>query len=251
VASSVGRGPGMMNRLHPSRAAKRGIDILVSALGLVLLSPVIVVVALAIRVSLGWPVLFRQVRPGYLGKPFEVVKFRTMTNLPLLPPGGTTDADSPGVARLESDRRRTTRIGRLLRRTSLDEIPQLWNILRGDMSLVGPRPLLVEYLPHYTPEEARRHDMHPGLTGWAQVHGRTNVPMNERFLLDVWYVDHWSMRLDLRIMLATARRFAIAEGAGSSCATDPFFERLRVPPVPAAGDPEAVSPPAGREGTAS
>lgn len=238
----------MMDGGRPSRAVMRGRDILVSALGILVLSPVIAAVALAIRLSMGSPVLFRQERTGYLGQPFELVKFRTMRNLPPTPGAGQADTGLPGAARLESDLARTSRVGRFLRRTSLDEIPQLWNILRGEMSLVGPRPLLVSYLPHYTPEEVRRHLVRPGLTGWAQIQGRRNVPMHERFLLDVWYVDHWSLGLDLQILLATARRIATADGAAPSKAPDPFFERLRGTPVPAACDPEALSSPAGSEG---
>lgn len=227
------------------RAAKRSIDIGVSGFALLVLSPLVAVVAIAIRVSMGPPVLFRQARAGRDGRPFEMVKFRTMTTVPV--PGGSWDADTSITTRLASDVRRTTPVGAVLRRTSLDEIPQLWNILRGDMSLVGPRPLLVEYLPHYTLEEARRHEIRPGLTGWAQVHGRTNVPMHERFLMDVWYIDNWSLRLDLEILLATARRAATTGTEGSSCATDPFFDRLRREPGHAAcpRDPAASLPASG------
>lgn len=173
-------------------------DIGVASAGLVVLAPLMAAVALAIRIQMGRPVLFRQARPGYRGKPFELAKFRTMT--------AATDGQQ-----FPSDRR-ITRLGLLLRRASLDELPQLWNILKGDMSLVGPRPLLMEYLPDYTLEEARRHDVKPGLTGWAQVHGRQVLDFNERFKLDVWYVDHWSLWLDLRILALTARR--VRSGAG-------------------------------------
>ena len=173
-------------------------DIGVASAGLLVLAPLMALVALGIRIKMGRPVLFRQVRPGYRGKPFELVKFRTM-------------AAAADGQQFPADRR-ITRLGLLLRRASLDELPQLWNILKGDMSLVGPRPLLMEYLPEYTPEEARRHDVKPGLTGWAQVHGRQVLDFNERFALDVWYVDHWSLWLDLRILALTAKR--VRSGAG-------------------------------------
>ena len=139
----------------------------------------------AVRVCLGRPVFFRQPRPGLHGRPFALVKFRTMR-------AGTG-----------SDAERLTRFGRFLRTTSLDELPELWNVLRGDMSLVGPRPLLMQYLERYTPEQARRHEMKPGITGWAQVNGRNALTWDERFALDVWYVDHWSLALDLRILART------------------------------------------------
>jgi sugar transferase EpsL len=181
-----------------SRGVKRAIDIGIASAGLVVLAPLMALVALGIRTQMGRPVVFRQMRPGYRGEPFALVKFRTMTEAV---EGQPLPAD-----------RRLTRLGLLLRRASLDELPQLWNILKGDMSLVGPRPLLMEYLPHYTPEEARRHDAKPGLTGWAQVHGRQVLDFEDRFMLDVWYVDHWSLWLDLKILAMTARR--VGSGAG-------------------------------------
>lgn len=169
-------------------------DLGISALVLVLVAPVMIGIALAIRLRMGWPVLFRQERPGRHGEPFELIKFRTMTTA--RGPEGTPMPDDE----------RITRLGRLLRRLSLDELPELVNVLKGEMSLVGPRPLLVEYLPLYTAEQARRHEVRPGITGWAQVHGRRHLPMAERFVLDVWYVDHHTLALDLHILLLTVRR---------------------------------------------
>ncbi len=201
------------------RFAKRAIDLAVSTAGLILLAPLLIGLALAIRLTMGSPVLFRQVRPGYRAKPFELVKFRTMHALPQ-----ATATPTPGPALHSSDVQRLAPLGRLLRQTSLDELPQLWNIARGDMSLVGPRPLFTEYLSRYTPVEARRHDVRPGLTGWAQVNGRGGIPMRERFALDVWYVDHWSIVLDIRILALTARRFVVRDQKALSCAVDPWFD---------------------------
>jgi sugar transferase EpsL len=184
-----------------SRALKRCIDVYLAGLALVLASPVLLVVAVAIRVTMGTPVLFRQLRPGYRGRPFHILKFRTMR-----------DATGPDGLPL-ADTERLTRLGDLLRRTGMDELPELINVLRGDMSIVGPRPLLMEYLDVYTPEEARRHDVLPGITGWAQIHGRRSVDMPERLAFDVWYVDHWSNELDLRIMARTIG--TLLGGAGS------------------------------------
>jgi sugar transferase EpsL len=176
-----------------NKRAKRMLDIAVASAGLILTLPVLAIVALAVRVSMGSPVLFRQLRPGLRAQPFEVIKFRTMT-------------DARGSdGKLLPQRERLTRLGHFLRRTSLDELPQLWTILKGDMSLVGPRPLLMGYLERYTPEQSRRHEVTPGLTGWAQVHGRQLLDFDERFELDVWYVDHWSLSLDARILALTAR----------------------------------------------
>lgn len=169
-------------------AGKRGIDLVCAAIGLMLLSPVMLAVWLVVRVTLGSPALFRQERPGQGGTPFVLVKFRTM-----LASGGKESTDAE----------RLTRLGRFLRATSLDELPELWNVLRGEMSLVGPRPLLMEYLPLYSAEQARRHEVRPGITGWAQVHGRNAVEWRERLALDVWYVDHHSLGLDLRILWRT------------------------------------------------
>lgn len=170
---------------------KRLFDILVSASLLALLLPVLAVLAAAIRIKLGSPVLFRQIRPGKDARPFEMLKFRTMTN-----------ARGPDGALLSSQER-VVPFGRRLRSTSLDELPELWNVLKGDMSLVGPRPLLMDYLPLYTAEQARRHDVRPGLTGWAQVNGRNALSWEDKFRLDVWYVDNRSFRLDLTILLKT------------------------------------------------
>ncbi|HKU60778.1 MAG TPA: sugar transferase [Gemmatimonadales bacterium] len=176
---------------------KRLLDLALAAAGLLLLSPVLLVLAVAVRLALGSPVLFRQARPGLHGRPFTLYKFRSLL-------------DDPTGAR--SDRERLTRFGAILRQTSLDELPELWNVLRGDMSLVGPRPLLMEYLPLYTPEQARRHEVRPGLTGWAQVNGRNAISWEEKFRLDVWYVEHRTLWLDLRILGLTLRRVITGEG---------------------------------------
>ena len=172
-------------------AVKRVIDVVGAIFGLVLLGPVLVATALAILVTQGRPIFFRQQRPGWHGELFTIVKFRTMRS------------PRPGEVWYASDPQRVTRVGRFLRATSLDELPELWNVLRGEMSLVGPRPLLVEFLGHYTPEEARRHEMRPGITGWAAVHGRRASRFEDRFKYDVWYVDHWSLGLDARIIART------------------------------------------------
>lgn len=168
---------------------KRMIDILGSLAALLVLLPVILLVAAAIRWRMGAPVLFRQLRPGLHGQPFEMIKFRTMLN--------ATDAQGRPLP----DAERLTALGRFLRAASLDELPELWNVLKGDMSLVGPRPLLMEYLELYSPEQARRHEVKPGITGWAQVNGRNAISWEEKFMHDVWYVDNRSLRLDLKILL--------------------------------------------------
>lgn len=174
-----------------SLTVKRLIDIWLAAAGLIVLSPLLVLVAIAIRVTMGSPVFYRQVRPGLHGRPFTIVKFRSMG----------PELDQNGHRRPVN--KRVTRLGSQLRRASIDELPELWNVLVGDMSLVGPRPLLMEYLPRYTLEQNRRHLVRPGLTGLAQVKGRHLVTWEERFASDVWYVDHRSLTLDLRILLAT------------------------------------------------
>jgi lipopolysaccharide/colanic/teichoic acid biosynthesis glycosyltransferase len=174
--------------------SKRIFDILVVILSLAILSPVILLTAVLVRVFLGSPILFRQQRPGHKGNPFTIYKFRTMRDR--FAPDGSLLPDSE----------RLTPLGRILRSLSLDELPELFNILRGDMSIVGPRPLLMEYLPLYSDEQARRHDVLPGLTGWAQINGRNAVDWPMRFALDVWYVDHWSFWLDVKIIFATAWR---------------------------------------------
>jgi sugar transferase EpsL len=178
---------------------KRTFDVCAALVLLVVLSPLLLGTAAAVRLMLGSPVLFRQVRPGLHQRPFVLYKFRSMRDLP---------AGSPPVP----DAERLTRFGRLLRSTSLDELPELINVVRGDMSLVGPRPLLMEYLPLYSPEQARRHEMRPGVTGWAQVNGRNAVSWEERFRLDTWYVDHHSFLLDLKILLRTVKKVLIREG---------------------------------------
>ncbi|HET6403730.1 MAG TPA: sugar transferase [Candidatus Thermoplasmatota archaeon] len=196
--------------------AKRLFDIVTSLALLVLALPVMLVVALLVRWRLGSPVLFRQTRAGLRGRPFELLKFRTMT-----------DARGPDGA-LRSDEARLTRFGRFLRGTTLDELPELWNVLRGDMSLVGPRPLYVHYIPRYTAFQSRRLEVRPGLTGWAVVHGRNALGWEDRFRLDVWYVDHRSFALDLKILWRTAllvfsRKGVSAEGH----ATMPEFTGAR------------------------
>jgi sugar transferase EpsL len=172
-------------------AVKRGFDVVGAGAALVVLSPLLAVLAVLVRLRMGAPVLFRQPRPGLHGQIFEILKFRTMTDA----------RDAWGELLPDADR--LTGFGRFLRRSSLDELPELVNVLRGEMSLVGPRPLRVEYLPLYSPEQARRHDVRPGITGWAQVNGRNAVSWSEKFELDVWYVDHRSLRLDLKILWAT------------------------------------------------
>ena len=181
--------------MNPLRSpAKRAIDVCGATAALAIFAPVLVLIALAIWRSLGRPVLFRQLRAGLYGRPFELLKFRTMTDA----------RDAAGE--LRPDGERLTRLGSWLRASSLDELPQLVNVLCGDMSLVGPRPLLLDYLGHYSPEQARRHDVRPGITGWASVHGRNAMSWERRFALDVWYVDHWSLRLDFKILLMTVSR---------------------------------------------
>jgi lipopolysaccharide/colanic/teichoic acid biosynthesis glycosyltransferase len=174
-----------------SLAAKRVFDVFLATAALIVLSPLLVAIAVVVRIFLGAPALFRQVRPGYKARSFTCLKFRTMTD----------KRDAEG--QLLSDAERLTPLGQFLRSTSLDELPELINVIRGEMSLVGPRPLLMEYLAHYTPEQARRHDVRPGITGWAQVNGRQDIPFSKRFKLDVWYVDHQDLKLDLKILLAT------------------------------------------------
>lgn len=192
---------------------KRAGDVVVSATLLVLLAPLLALIAIAVRVSLGAPVLFRQQRPGLGGRPFTLYKFRTMR-------GG----ELAGVDAVATDADRLTRFGRLLRASSLDELPELVNVLRGEMSLVGPRPLLMEYLGRYNETQARRHEVRPGITGWAQVNGRNAVDWEDRFAMDVHYVDHRSFALDMRVLFMTvatvlSRRGVSAEG---SATVEPF-----------------------------
>jgi sugar transferase EpsL len=195
----VGSGP------H-ARRVKRWLDILLASAGLVLLSPVLLGTALVIRMKMGQPIFFRQVRPGLHAQPITVLKFRTMARV---------DTSGSAAATREPQ---ITRLGAFLRRTSIDEVPQLWNVLRGDMSIVGPRPLLMEWLPAYTERQARRHDVRPGLTGWAQVNGRNDIPYSRRIELDVWYVEHWSIWLDLWILVRTP--FAVLSMRGSRAVED-------------------------------
>jgi lipopolysaccharide/colanic/teichoic acid biosynthesis glycosyltransferase len=171
--------------------SKRLFDIFSAGLALILLSPVMAVVALLVRIKLGSPVIFGQKRPGYKTELFTIYKFRTMLD--------TRDA----AGKLLPDADRLPHFGRVLRSTSLDELPELWNVLKGEMSWVGPRPLLIAYLDRYSPEQNRRHDVLPGVTGWAQVNGRNAISWSEKFKLDVWYVDHWSFWLDLKILFMT------------------------------------------------
>lgn len=180
--------------------AKRAFDVFVSGFALLLLALPLVLLAFVVLYKLGSPVLFSQVRPGLNGKAFRMIKFRTMTD----------GRDSNGE--LLPDAERMTPFGCWLRATSLDELPELWNVLSGDMSLVGPRPLLVEYLPLYTPEQARRHDVRPGVTGWAQVNGRNAISWDDKFALDVWYVDHRSLWLDIKILGLTVRKVLVRDG---------------------------------------
>jgi lipopolysaccharide/colanic/teichoic acid biosynthesis glycosyltransferase len=182
------------------RRIKRGIDFTFGVIGLIVSAPVMLVVAILIRSVMGKPVLYRQERPGLHGKSFECLKFRTMSE--------TRD----GTGELLRDQDRIMPLGAWLRRTSLDELPQFWNVVRGDLSFIGPRPLLKEYLPYYTPEERRRHCVRPGLTGWAQIHGRNHLNVDDRLKMDVWYVDQLSWNLDLRILLATIRVVFSAKG---------------------------------------
>jgi len=179
---------------------KRIFDLITASVGLILLSPFILLTALFVAIFLGTPILFRQKRPGYKGQPFYINKFRTMTDA----------SDSAG--NLLPDSQRLTRLGRFLRALSLDELPEIFNILRGEMSVVGPRPLLMEYLERYSPEQMRRHDTYPGLTGWAQVNGRNAITWQDKFALDVWYVDHWSFWLDIKIILLTVWKVVKREG---------------------------------------
>jgi len=196
---------------------KRSLDIVAAVVGLVVLSPLIASLALLIRQQMGSPVLFRQRRPGIHGQPFKMIKFRTMRD----------SVDKNG--RLLPDSERLTPLGRWLRTTSLDELPELWNVLKGEMSLVGPRPLLMEYLPLYTAEQARRHEVRPGITGWAQVNGRNALSWEEKFALDVWYVDKQSLWLDLKIIGMTIWKVLRREGiAASGEATMPRFTGSQV-----------------------
>ena len=179
---------------------KQWLDFFAALLGLILLAPLILAIAIAISMSMGRPIIFTQLRPGQQGRIFKFYKFRTMTH----------ECDANG--NLLPDEKRLTRLGQFLRQTSLDELPQLWNILKGDMSFVGPRPLLVQYLDRYTPRQARRHEVKPGITGWAQINGRNSICWEDKFNFDVWYVEHWSLKLDLTILLLTGLKVLKREG---------------------------------------
>ena len=197
---------------------KRVFDLVVTSFGLILLLPVLCFVAWQVRRKMGSPVFFRQTRPGLEGRPFKMIKFRTMTN-----ERGLDGQLLPDAVRL-------TRFGCFLRTTSLDELPELWNVLKGEMSLVGPRPLLVEYLPLYTPEQARRHEVRPGITGWAQVNGRNAISWEEKFKLDVWYVDNQSLWLDLKILWLTIKKVSVRDGiSAQGDATMPKFTGSQKP----------------------
>lgn len=191
---------------------KRVFDITAALVALLLLASLLALVAWQIRRKLGSPVLFRQIRPGLRGRPFEMVKFRTMRD--------AVDANGQPLP----DDQRLTPFGSWLRSTSLDELPELWNVLKGEMSLVGPRPLLMEYLPLYTPEQARRHEVRPGVTGWAQINGRNALSWEDKFKLDVWYVDNQSLWLDLKILLLTVKKVFARDGISAAGeATMPKF----------------------------
>ena len=183
---------------------KRFLDLILSLLGFSLLGLPLLVLTCLVRSRLGSPVFFRQWRPGMHGKPFEMVKFRTMT-----------DERGPD-GELLPDAMRLTPFGRFLRASSLDELPELWNVVKGEMSLVGPRPLLMEYLPLYSPEQARRHEVRPGVTGWAQVNGRNALNWEEKFQLDLWYIDNQSLWLDMRILCLTLRKVLVREGISAA-----------------------------------
>lgn len=183
---------------------KRAFDIAASTSALVVLSPVLAITAYKVKKELGSPVLFRQVRPGLHGKPFEMVKFRTMKD--------ATDKEGNALPNSE----RLTEFGKKLRASSLDELPELWNVLKGDMSLVGPRPLLMEYLPLYNAEQAKRHNVRPGVTGYAQVNGRNSLSWEDKFKLDIWYVEHQSLWLDMKILLKTVKKVIIKDGINQS-----------------------------------
>lgn len=193
-----------MDKGYRMISIKRFTDILISASALVLLSPIIVILSWKIRKNLGSPILFRQIRPGLNGKPFEMIKFRSMTD--------AIDKDGNQL----SNNERLTPFGKKLRSSSLDELPELWNVLKGDMSLVGPRPLLMEYLPLYNQEQNHRHDVRPGVTGWAQINGRNAISWQDKFKLDLWYINNKSLWLDFKILVFTVKKVFIKEGVNSS-----------------------------------
>jgi sugar transferase EpsL len=203
IAANRSEGPGSRGRSVTASASmkwKRAFDLLVSSIGLVVFSPLLVAVAICILASMGRPIVFRQVRPGLRGEPFTLYKFRTMSEA----------RDESG--NLLANDSRLTALGMFLRSSSLDELPELWNVLTGDMSMVGPRPLLMEYLELYTPEQMRRHDLRPGITGWAQVNGRNTASWEDRFLMDVWYVDNCTLWLDMKILVMTIWKVLMRKG---------------------------------------
>lgn len=195
-----------------SKFFKRLFDIIASVSGLIILSPVFLILAYLIRKNLGAPVFFTQERPGKDGKPFKMIKFRSMRD--------AVDKDGNPLP----DSERLTPFGKKLRAASLDELPELWNVLKGDMSLVGPRPLLMSYLPLYNDFQFRRHEMRPGVTGWAQVNGRNAISWDEKFAYDIWYIDHFSLRFDMKILFLTIKKVFIKEGISAEGeATMPYF----------------------------
>lgn len=194
------------------RIMKRLFDMIAAGIALLIALPILVILAALVRINMGAPILFGQLRPGLNNKPFQMLKFRTMRDA----------YDRDGVPLADADR--ITGFGRFLRSTSLDELPGLWSVLKGDMSLVGPRPLLMEYLPLYSPQQARRHEVRPGITGWAQVNGRNALSWDEKFALDLWYVEHRSFILDLKILLLTVRKVLVRDGISAAGeATMPKF----------------------------
>lgn len=199
--------------MPPYHLAKRTFDLFIALLGGLALVPVFLIVAILVRLKIGSPVFFTQTRPGLNGKPFKMIKFRTMTD----------ERDVDG--NLLPDDIRLTRFGKFLRSTSLDELPELWNVLKGDMSLVGPRPLLMEYLPLYNDAQARRHEVRPGVTGWAQVNGRNAISWEQKFEYDVWYVDNHNLWLDIKILFLTVKKVFVREGiSAANDATMPIFK---------------------------
>jgi lipopolysaccharide/colanic/teichoic acid biosynthesis glycosyltransferase len=210
-------------------AGKRAFDVSISILALILLAPIMLATTVMVSAKLGSPVLFRQLRPGLRTQPFEMLKFRTMRDA----------VDASGTPLCDSER--LTSFGLRLRSSSLDELPGIWNVLKGEMSLVGPRPLLMDYVPLYSTEQARRHEVKPGLTGWAQVNGRNAIGWDEKFKLDVWYVDNWSFWLDVKILLLTIRKVLRSENIAS--ATSATMERFM------GSSPNAVVPPIAENGS--
>ena len=202
---------------------KQLFDLTIAVPSVIILSPLLILIGFMVRMRIGSPVLFRQVRPGLRGRPFIIYKFRTMTN----------ERDENGKSLPDGER--LTRLGRFLRKMSIDELPELLNIIKGDMSIVGPRPLLMQYLDRYTPEQARRHEVKPGLTGWAQVNGRNAITWEEKFKHDVWYVGNWSLWLDLKIIAMTVWKTLRREGISQKgCATAEEFNP-QITPVPSPG----------------